>query len=36
MLADLAEVRRVGADGVVLGALTPDGDVDPARAAQRP
>jgi len=28
MLADIAEARRAGADGVVFGALTPAGEVD--------
>lgn len=28
MLRDVAEARRLGADGVVVGALTPDGRVD--------
>ena len=28
MLDDVKEMRSLGADGVVLGALTPDGDVD--------
>jgi copper homeostasis protein len=30
MLEDVKEVHTLGADGVVLGALTPDGDVDMA------
>lgn len=28
MLEDIAQIRRLGADGVVVGCLTPDGDVD--------
>lgn len=34
MLDDIQETRALGADGVVLGALTPDGDVDAALTAE--
>jgi copper homeostasis protein len=34
MLEDMQEARALGADGVVLGALTPDGDVDTALTAE--
>lgn len=31
---DIAEAARIGADGVVIGALTPDGDIDTVRVRQ--
>lgn len=34
MRKDIAEAARLGADGVVLGALTPDGAVDVTRTAE--
>lgn len=34
MLEDIRETRELGADGVVLGALTPDGEVDTALTAE--
>src|ERR1039458_1273418 len=34
MFDDIEEARSLGADGVVLGALTPDGDVDMALTAE--
>jgi copper homeostasis protein len=34
MAFDIAEVKRLGADGVVLGMLTPDGEVDIPRTEQ--
>ena len=34
MLEDVKEAHALGADGVVLGALTPDGDVDTAITAE--
>lgn len=34
MLADIAWCRQVGCDGVVVGALTPEGDVDSARCSE--
>lgn len=34
MLADIAHCRAAGCDGVVLGALTPQGDVDVARCRE--
>jgi copper homeostasis protein len=34
MLKDIQEARALGADGVVLGALTPDGDIDVALTSE--
>ena len=34
IFADIQEARDLGADGVVLGALTPDGDIDTALTAE--
>ena len=34
MAADIAEAKRLGADGVVLGLLTADGEVDVPRTAK--
>ena len=34
MLADISTALQLGADGIVIGALTPDGDIDLTQTAQ--